>query len=375
VLIETPHRRSHPGWIGQDHNAMRRPLRHSIPRWARRAPLSRRLGALAAALLLGLALGPALPAAAQDRGRTMRLIVPFPPGGSADAVARVVAGPLGSVLGGSVVIDNRAGAGGLLGLEACARAVPDGSTLCFGTSGTHTVMPLLYPDRVGADPAGFTPIARLATEPTGLFVRADHPARSFQEFLAWGRAQQQVHFATAGITAGTLVTLLVADTTGIKLEPVVYRGGAAGQMAMLAGDVPVAMGLLSQYGSQLRSGEARAVILLSAERSRHLPDVPSLRETVLPDFALSAFQGLFGPAGLPPAIVERIMAALTAAYEDPAFLARLATIGVDAGLAGPGEFSRWLAGNEPQWRLLFQRAQAVLPGDAGLLPGAPAPSR
>ncbi len=297
----------------------------------------------------------AWPAAAQTGEaaaplRGIRLIVPFAPGGATDTLARLVAEPLGRRLGQAVAVENRAGAGGLIAGEACARAAPDGLTLCIGSSATHSVLPLQMPERVGANPAGFTPISRFGEEAGVLVVGHAHPAADLTDLLDWARGQAVVPVGVSGTTgASYLMTRQIGIRTGLRLEPVLYRGGAQTQTAVIAGEVPLGSGLISSFATGLRSGELRAILVLSPTRSAQLPGVPAVGEALLPGAGVTTYTGLFGPAGMTMALATRIHAAVADSLQEPALRVRAAAIGLDINPLGPMEFAAWLRDTAPAW--------------------------
>jgi tripartite-type tricarboxylate transporter receptor subunit TctC len=306
----------------------------------------------------------ASPALAQERlaGRPLRLLVPFAPGGSSDALARAMSEPLARRLAAPVVVENRPGAGGLLSNEACARAAPDGTTLCLGSSATHSVMPHMMAGRPGADAAGFTPVSRIGEEPNVMLVRQDHPARDMATFRSWMEGAGPVAFGVGGPTSASLLMMRqLAAATGWQLEPVLYRGGTQTPAALLSGDIPVAVGPLSSFVAQLGSGAARPLLILGPSRVPTLPGVPTIGEAVLPGAGVSAYVGVFAPAGLPPPLAARLHGAIADSFAEPALRDRAAAIGVELALLGPADFARWLDATAPRWAELVRAALAAPP--------------
>jgi tripartite-type tricarboxylate transporter receptor subunit TctC len=315
---------------------------------------------LALGLAMLLAVGPALgqPSEPAASTRPIRLIVPFAPGGITDILARALAEPVGQRLGASIVVENRTGAGGLLSNEACARAAPDGETLCIGSAATHSLLPYLHPGRLGASPAHFTPISRIGEEPSLIAVRRDHPGHDLPAFLAWAHRQPVVQYGAAG-TGGTshLMTIRMARSVGLNMEPIVYRGGSLVSNALTAGEVPVAIGPVSTFLAGIRAGTLAPVLVMGPNRSLALPNVPTLAETLIPGFGFTAYTGVLGPAGMAPALTERIHAAILDSFRNPTLRLRVESLGFDINMAGPAEFAEWLARTAPEWRGIVEQTR------------------
>jgi tripartite-type tricarboxylate transporter receptor subunit TctC len=320
-------------------------------------------------MLLGAALSaraqPAVPPPEAQPARTIRLLVPFAPGGPTDALGRAIADAAGRQLGTGIAVENRGGAGGLLSNEACARAAPDGLTLCIGSVATHSILPHVHPGRVGADPAGFTPIMRIAEEASLVVLRSAHPATDLAGFTAWARGRDLVHVGASGVGSAYLMFTQVAPAIGMRMEPVMYRGGNTVLAGLLSGEVPVAIGPVSLFLGPIRSGLARPVVVMGPVRSRVAPEVPTVAESLIENFGFSTYTGLFGPAGMAPAVVARIEAAVAAGLNEPATRARLEDLGFELTVAGSTEFAAWLAHHAPSWRRLVDQNREAIMGVAG----------
>lgn len=311
----------------------------------RRAVVSASLSGLAAAAILPSALAqPAWPAG------PIRIMAPFPPGGSVDSFARLLAPVLQQALGVPVVVENRSGAGGALGTAAVARAAPDGQTwlLCFDT---HATMRALNPD-LGFDPRrDFTPVMLVATAPMILTTPNGRPFRSLGDVVAAAKARPEtITYGTIGVGSLAHLTMEVLQArAGIRLVHVPYRGGSPLATAAAAGEVDLAIaspiGLGGQVGVRLR-----LLTQSGATRSAALPDLPTFAEAGVPDVVGNAFWGVLGPAGVPEPILARFHAALAEGLRDPGLRQRLVEgQGVDLVGSTPAEFGAFLDRQIAQW--------------------------
>jgi len=270
--------------------------------------------AIAAALLLALA-----PRTFADDypNRPVRLIIPFPPGGSNDVVGRLVAQQLSVKLGQQVYVDNRAGAGGTIGTEACANAAPDGYTICV-ISIAHAVNPALY--TLKYDPIkSFTPISIFATGPNVLVVNPTSQIRSVKELLALAKEKPgSLNYASAGVGSfqhlGAELFKLQAQ---VNLVHVPYKGGGPAMQDVVAGHVKIMFSSLVQTTPFIKSGQLIALGTGGAKRNPVLPDVPTIAEAGVPGYVADNWWGLAAPAGLPKPITEKLYAATQAALKSP----------------------------------------------------------
>ena len=268
-------------------------------------------------LLAGAA---ALPTAALAQGkypeRPIRLIVPFPPGGGVDLTARLLAEPLAKELGQTIVIENKGGAGGLIGIEAMSRAVPDGYTLAVTGVSSMSAGPHLRGDKLPFDPMAFAHITRLVRMPLILAVRNDLPARTLPEFMALARASE-IRWASGGIgTSQHLGGELFVQMSGLKMIHVPYRGTGPALNDLAGGVVDAYFGDPATLGI-IKGGKARAMAVTSGERWPVLADVPTLGEAV-PGYEAWNWYGLDGPPGPPAPIVARLAEAVRKVMDEPA---------------------------------------------------------
>ena len=280
-----------------------------------------------------------------------RLIVPYPPGGSADILARAIGAKLGDQLGQPVVIDNRPGAGTIIGTEATAKAAPDGYTVMLGTVSSHAINPALNA-KLPFDPVkDFTPVSLVASIPFVMLVHPSLPAETVQELIALARARPgQLNYASAGNgTSNHLAGELFKSMTGIDMVHVPYKGSAPALTDLLAGQVPVMFDLALTALPHVRSGAARGLAVTSKERSPVAPKLPTVAESGVPGYEVSAWFGVFAPAGVPPAATQRLNAELVKVMRQPAVRARLASQGADALSSTPEAFSAYLKDEIGKW--------------------------
>src|SRR5215207_3541689 len=269
-------------------------------------------------LLAALAGLPAMRTAARAQSawtpeRPLRLLVGFAAGGSTDVTARLVAQALGERLGQTVVVDNRAGAGGNIAAEHVARAEPDGYTLILATSSTHATNAALY-KRLPFNPVrDFTPISQIAFIPNLLVVNPDVPVNSVAELVAHAKARPgQLNYGSGG--AGTslhLAAAVFAHRAGIDMVHVPYRGGAPVAADLVSGKIQVSFSPLVEVLQQVRAGKLRALGVTTARRSAVLPEVPAIAE-VIPGYEVALWNGIMGPAGLPAPVVARLASEIVA---------------------------------------------------------------
>jgi tripartite-type tricarboxylate transporter receptor subunit TctC len=239
--------------------------------------------------------------------KPIRIVVPYPPGGGADTTARLIRPKLQEALGETVVVDNRPGAGGMIGDDAVAKAAPDGHTLLIGAF-AHAVNPALYPKMPFRTPDDFAPISLLVTVPELLVITPSHPAKSVVELVAMAKAEPgKLLYASSGNgTAQHLAAELFRLRTGIDIGHVPYKGGGLAVADVAAGHVPFYFGNMTAALPQARAGRVRALAVTSAERSPAAPDVPTLAQAGVKDCEISEWNGLLAPAGTPAPVIARL---------------------------------------------------------------------
>jgi tripartite-type tricarboxylate transporter receptor subunit TctC len=271
---------------------------------------------LAAASLLAALAGPAL-AQADYPNRPVRLIIPFPPGGSNDVVGRVIAQHLGESLGKQIIVDNRAGAGGVIGTEVASKAAPDGYTL-LGISLAHAVNPWLY--KLPYDPIkAFAPIGIMGKGPVVLSVNPSLPVQSVKELVALAKSKPgDLQYASAGVGSFQhLSAELFKLTAGVDILHIPFKGGGPAMTDVMGGHTKVLFSSLVQTTPHIKSGKLRALAVGGTERSPVLPDLPTVAEAGVPGYASENWWGIVAPAGTPAPIIERLYQALTQAQDNP----------------------------------------------------------
>lgn len=273
--------------------------------------------------------------------KPVRLLVGFPPGGGADAVARMLAERFAELWGQSVVVDNRPGASTMIASEAVARAAPDGHTLLLAVS-NHTSNPALFA-KVPYDTRGdFTPISVVASAPLLLVVNPKVPAASLRELLAIARGSPgKLSYASAGNgSVGHFAGELLKQQAGVDMVHVSYKGTGPAEVDLMAGTVDLMFTGMVTAVPQVKAGRMRPIAVGSARRSSALPDVPTVDEAGVAGFEAGIWYGLLGPAGLPAGVVERIHRDVARTVQDPAVRARLTGLGAEAIAGTPAEFRR-----------------------------------
>jgi len=292
-----------------------------------------------------LALLVALPVCAQPYpSQPIRLIAPFPPGGSVDIMARLISEPLGQQLGGKLVIDNRTGASGNIGMEAAARAKPDGYTVVLNTIPLAT-NPALF-DKLSWDPVkDFAPIGMVATAPHVLVVPAKVPASKVEDLVKMARSRPgQMTYASAGVgTTFHLCAEMFKDSTSTYILHVPYRGGGPALLDTLGGQVDMSFPTLSAALPHIKAGTLRALAVTDTTRSALLPDVPTLQQAGVRDFQFTQWLVLLAPAGTPRDVVMRLNEALRAALNSREVREKFAQQGFDAFITSPEEAGKFVA--------------------------------
>jgi tripartite-type tricarboxylate transporter receptor subunit TctC len=287
------------------------------------------------------AAAPQLAAAQAYPSKPVRLVVPFPPGGSTDIVARIVAQKLGERLGQQVVVENRGGAGGTIGTEAVAKSAPDGHTLVLGTTSTHVVAPSVY-QKIGYDPIkDFAPISLLAVTPYLLVVNPDLKVSSLKEFVGYVKARPgKLNYASAGTGSTTHLAMEMLKTeAGLYIVHIPYNGNGPAGTAVIAGQVEVLFGSLPAVLPHAKSGRVRPIAVGTPKRSPSLPDVPTVAESGFPGFDASLWLAIMAPAGTPPAVIDRLHKETLAAIAAPDAADALNKAGAEPITSTPAELA------------------------------------
>jgi tripartite-type tricarboxylate transporter receptor subunit TctC len=305
----------------------------------------------------GVLLALAAPASAQDYPtKPVKLIVPFPPGGSNDVVGRMIALQLSDRLGQQVVVDNRGGAGGIIGTEAAAKAAPDGYTLLV-ISIAHAVSPWLY--QLHYDPVkSFTPVSILASGPNVLVVHPSLPVHSVTELIALAKEKPgELNYASAGIgsfqhLSGELFKL----TAGVNIVHVPYKGGGPAMTDVIGGHTKIMFSSLVQTSPFVLNGQLRALGTSGAKRNPALPDVPTIEEAGLPGYEATNWWGIVAPAGTPAAIVDKLHREIAAVQDSPKTKEQFATQGADIVQMSSPEFGTFIEKEINKWERVVKQS-------------------
>lgn len=291
--------------------------------------------------------------------KPLRMIVPFPPGGATDLMGRYLGLRLGEIFGQPFVIENRGGANGTLGLDAAAKAPPDGYTLVIGQTGNLTISVSLV--KVGYDPVkDFSPLTLVVSSPHVIAVHPALPVRTFKELIALARAKPgQLNYASTGSgSPGHLGVELLRKTAKIDLVHIPYKGAAPGFTDLIAGQV--AMFFTSSLSTQqfTKSGRVRILAVGGAQRSPSLPDVPTIAESGYPGFEVSSWWGVLGPAGMPREIVARLNAEIVKIMSSQDARDRMAALGADIVTNSPEQFADYVRTETAKWGQVIKETGA-----------------
>jgi tripartite-type tricarboxylate transporter receptor subunit TctC len=314
---------------------------------------------LAAALLGAAAAGTALPVAAQAwPTTTVRLVVPFAPGGSADAAARLLAPRLAERLGQQVIVENRPGAGGALAIGQVAKATPDGHTIMLAAAGGLTISPSLNP-RIGYDPlTDLAPITGFARIPFVLIASGDLPVTDAKSLIEYARRNPgRLTYATAGNgTAMHIGGEMFKSMSGSFVVHIPYRGSGPAAMSTMAGETSLAVVDLTSVRGQRENPRLKMLAQLSRERSTLAPDLPTLHEAGLAGYDVSGWFGLFAPAGTPAPVLQRLNAEITALLRDPGIVERFKTMGMEPIPTTSEQLATLLRSEIDAYKAVIQRA-------------------
>jgi tripartite-type tricarboxylate transporter receptor subunit TctC len=319
--------------------------------------LIRALGALSLAAFSIAAL-----AQADYPKQPIRVVVTFPPGGSADAVVRMVAPRLNEKLGQPVIVDNRPGAGGNVGLAVVAKAPPDGYTLGVGAAGALSANVSLYPNMPFDPIKDFKPVSMLAAIPFVLVGNPSLQAKNIKDLIALAHAQPgKLSIAHGGNgTAMHLSAALFSQMADTKIVEVPYKGSGPAAVDVLAGNVPLAMVDLPSSLQQVKAGKLIAFAVTSPQRLPQLPDVPTLSEAGLAGYDSTGWFGVVAPAGTPDAVVAKLNAEITAALNDEQVKAKMRNLGVEPAPTTPQQFEDYIKSETTKWAKVIKQANIKL---------------
>lgn len=316
--------------------------------------------ALAAAALSTLG----LPALAQDKwpSKPITYIVPFPAGGTTDILGRLIGQKLGPVLGTTIVIDNKGGAGGSIGSEAASRAPADGYTMLGGTISSHAINVSLYP-KLGYDPIkSFSPVALIGSNPVVLIVGANSPYKTLQDVLAAAKAKPKtISSASAGSGTSQHLSLeLLGFKSGTQFIHVPYKGSGPAIQDVIGGQVDMMFDTTVVAGPHIQSGKVRALAVTSAKRLESLPNVPTVAESGVPGFEVVSWQGIFMPAGTPKPIVDRLHDEIVKIIALPEMQDRLKGLGMQPAAMTIDQFAAFQKAEVEKWAQVIKAANVKL---------------
>ena len=308
--------------------------------------------------MAAVAIGVCGSAYAQDYPtRTITLVVPYPPGGGVDAMARVVAERLSGVLGQQVVVDNRAGGSGLVGTRTFIKNAPDGYTLFLGHTGSISINPSLYANAAFDPRKDFAPIGLIASMPVALLANPAFPAKTIGDVVAIAKKEgAKFNIGTSAVgTGGYLSAELFKSITGVDAAIIPYKGTGQVMNDLLGNHVPIAFGVLPPALGNLQAGTLRAIAVLSPQRFSLLPDVPTANESGLPGFESVLHYGVLAPAGTPRPIIDRLNAALRALVDSEQVKQRILAEGGDPMTSTPEEYAKDIDAEETKWGTLVRK--------------------
>ena len=315
-------------------------------------------GLVAAAMLL--AHSPSVSAQAAYPSRAIKLIVPFPAGGGTDLIAREVANKVAVSNGWSIIIDNKPGSGGNLGVDAAAKSAPDGYTLVLGQTSNLAINPTLYPKLPYNPEKDLTPIVTVASAPLALVVAADSPYKTVADVVAAAKAKpESLNYASSGSgTVAHLATELLQKTAGVKFTHVPYKGAAQGSTDLIGGQIQMYMSSVPTLIGFVNNGKMRFLAVTSAKRTADLPAVPTVAESGFKGFEAVTWFGIAGPAGLPKDMVAKLNAAFNKALQDPEVKKKLASQGTDALGGTPEQFAKLIHDDIGRWAPIVKESGA-----------------
>ena len=313
--------------------------------------------------LIALSLAGTLPAqhafAQGYPARPVRMIVPYPPGGPTDVLARIVAVKLSEALGQAFAIDNKAGASGMIGAAEVAKAAPDGYTL-LGNASIHVINPSLYPKSTFDAIADFTPVTQLAGVPLILVVNNDLPVKSVRELIAYAKANPgKLNFASSGNAAAQhLAGESFKIAAGVQMQHVPYKGSAPALTDLIGGQVHLMFDSMPSAMPHVKAGKLRPLAVTTVKRSAAVPDLPTVAEAGVPGYDISTWYGLWAPKGTPREITERIASETAKILKMPDVRERYAALGAEPVGSTPDEFAAYCRSELSKWAKIVRESGA-----------------
>ena len=312
------------------------------------APAVAAVCALAAAFTYGQ---PAYPT------KPVRVIVPWPPGGGADVITRMLSPKLSEALGQQLIIDNRGGAAGNIGAEMAAKAPPDGYTIVFAYSGTHSINPHIY-SKMPFKESDFAPIVWLASVPQIVVVHPSLPVKTIRDLITLAKAKPgQLSYGSSGNGAiNHLAGELFNYMAGTKLVHVPYKGGGPAAVALISGEIALILGEPASLVGHIQAGKVRAIAATSLKRALSFPDLPTVAESGVPGYEVISWNGMLAPAGTPPEIIRRLNAEYNKIVSDPEMRKRMIANGYEPVGGTPEKFGEHIHAEIAKWGPVVKRA-------------------
>lgn len=292
--------------------------------------------------------------------KPVKLVVPFPPGGSLDNVGRLLAQKLSEEWGQQVVVENKPGAGGNIGADAVAKSPPDGYTVVMGALSTHAVNPNLYKTMPYDAARDFAPISNVAITPNVLIVSSKSPVHTLADLIAYAKANPgKTNFGSGSNgSAGHLAGELFKLESGTDVMHIPYKGGAPALQALLAGDTQFMFDNLANAMAQVKGGTVRPIAVTTAQRSKLAPDLPTMAEAGMPGFDISTWFGLLAPAGTPPDVIAKWNAAVVRALNSPDVREKMLAQGAEPSPTTPAEFAAFIAKEREKYARIVKASGA-----------------
>jgi tripartite-type tricarboxylate transporter receptor subunit TctC len=292
--------------------------------------------------------------------RPIKLIVPFPPGGGTDVIAREVANKVASSNGWTIVIDNKAGSGGNLGVDAAAKAAPDGYTLVLGQTSNLAINPSLYSKLPYSVERDLVPIVPVATSPLALVVAANSPYKTMADVVAASKAKpESINYGSSGSgTVSHLAVELFQRTADVKLTHVPYKGAAQGVTDLIGGQIQIYVSSVPTLIGHIKNGKMRALAVSSLKRTDDLPAVPSIAESGYKDFEATTWFGVMGPSGIPKDVIAKLNSAFNKALQDATVKQKLAGQGADVTGGTPEQLGATIKAETTRWSKIVKESGA-----------------
>jgi tripartite-type tricarboxylate transporter receptor subunit TctC len=314
------------------------------------------------ALAVAAACGPAAALAADYPTKSIKVVVPYAPGGGADSVARIIARKVSESIGQAIVIENKGGAGAILGTDQVAKAEPDGYTLLLGQSGPFSINPAVYKSLPYDPVKDFAPVTMTTAYPYILVVNAELPAKTLQELVALANSKPDaMNYGSTGVGAANhLVAELFNSKTGTKMTHVPYRGTALAVGDLVAGQLTMVFADPISALPQIKAGKLRALAVTSLERSPVAPEVPTVAESGYPGFEALAWHGILAPAKAPPAVIRKLNEEIVKALKDPATRELLVNQAIQPVGSTPEEFAAFIQKDIAIWKAVAAAAKITV---------------